>query len=424
MQRLLARLAVLRSVLVLPGRVRVVAQDRLAGAWDEAEWHGADAAETIAAAAGAALAEQPRGGVVVALVVAGPEVAPALAAAMALAPPLLVAVAGAGEADLASYRAIGWAVPDAEAALPPLRPSVLAVAAVAGAPVLPRVRERAPVREWAPVRLAGLAAWRREAHTGVDAALSALAAREARVLVVHAHPRWSAAPVSPATLVAAAAHAGEGNRVVWRLPAGTDLLAWLPALRAIGQRRLGPTLLIAAGDDLALAHWRALPGWWVAAPGDAGETVAVLARALGSADAVAVALPPTEAPPSTWPVGDEHEPGAGRWFGDPALAVATIACAGASLAAALAAREALRALGSGVAVLQCTSLHPLPEGELARAAARGPLVVVDVGDGATGLAAAIAFALPGVGWHGVSAWRGTPPGAADIAAAVREALAG
>ena len=67
-------------------------------------------------------------------------------------------------------------------------------------------------------------------------------------------------------------------------------------------------------------------------------------------------------------------------------------------------------------------LHPLPVGELAVASQRGPLVVVDAGDAASGLAVAVAGELPGSAGPGVAAWRGTAPGAADIAAAVRRAL--
>ena len=416
MQRLFARLAALGAVTAFPGRVRIIAQaDFAAHAGSDTEWHGADAAETIAAAAGAALAERTRGGTVVALVGAEPALAYAWATVAALAAPVLVALVGASTAELALWRAVGWAVVDDDVALPLTRPSVLPVAVVRAPPSAP------VVREWSPVRLPTLGDWQRATHADLDSALAALAAREPRLLLAHAHTPWATAPVSPATLVAVAAHAAEGRRLVWRLPAGVDLLGWLPALRAIGQRRLAITVLMAADDALALAHWRALPGWWVAAPGEAGETIAVLARALASEDAVAIVLPRPQPVPA-WPVDADHEPGSGRWFGDPPAARATIVCAGESTAAALAARAALGALQLEVAVLQCTSLHPLPVGELAVASQRGPLVVVDAGDAASGLAVAVAAELPGSAGHGVAAWRGTAPGAADIAAAVRRAL--
>ena len=416
MQALFARCAALRAVTAFPARVRIVAQADFAAVAGDAEWHGADAAETIAAAAGVALAEGPRGGTVVALVAVDPAADVALATVITLDAPLLVALVGAGAADLARYRAAGWAVVDATVPLPLARASVLPVIAAHAAPAAPIAGE------WSPVHLPGLRTWQCAVHREVDAALTALAAGETRVRLVHAHAPWAAAPITPALLVSAAAHAAEGRRMIWRLPAGTDLLAWLPALRAIGQRRLAITLLIAAGDALALAHWRALPGWWVAAPGDLRETIAVLARALGSEDALVVILPRSDAGVPAWPVDADHEPGAGRWFGDPSLARATIVCAGECTAAAVAARASLGALAIDVAVFQCTSLHPLPVGELLLAAERGPLVVVDAGLGACGLAAAVAHAVPGVAWHGVEAWQGTSPGPADIAAALRGAL--
>jgi len=400
MQRLLARL---KAAVVFPGQLRVVTL--------------ADDAESIAVAAGAALAEAPRGGVVVAVVGSDPAVAPALATAVALGAPLLVLVSGSG-ADLARYAAAGWDVATTDLALPVTRPTVCA------AEVVPAPRTAATAWEWPPVRLPTLDAWRLTPHRDLDAALGDLAAREARIRLVHATPPWSSAPVSSATLVAAAAHAGEGRRMVWRLPAGVDLLGWLPALRMIGARQLPVTLLCAAADAPALAHWRALPGWWVAAPGDLGETVAVLARALSSDDCVAVLLPAAAksdtVPP--WPAGEAHEPGAGRWLASEATPRATIVCAADGALAALAARAALATVAIPVAVLQCTSLHPLPVGDLLAAAAQGPLVVVDAGAGSSGLAAAVAVEAPGVAWVGIDAWGGVAPTAADIAAAVRTVL--
>lgn len=414
MQRLLLKLAALQAGTAFPGRVRIVAEAAFAAAaGGEGEWHGADASETIAAAAGIALAEHGRGGTVVALVGADAAIAPALATVRALGVPLLVALAGA-DSDLAPYRSAGWSVCDGETVLPPSRPTVLRVHATRTTPAPPLARE------WPPVRLPALRAWQHETHADVIPALAVLAARETRLALIHAHPPWSSAPATPATLIAAAAYAAEGRRVVWNLPAATDLLGWLPALRAIGERRLAMTVLLDAGDALALAHWRALPGWWVAAPGDAGEAIAVLGRALGSEDAIVVQLPRLDRAVPAWTAATDHEAGGGRWFGDPRTARGTIVCAAGSTGAALDACAALARLALEVAVFQCTSLHPLPVGELVAAAARGPLVVVDTGDGACGLAAAVAWATRE--GPGVAAWRGTPPGAADIAAAVRAAL--
>ena len=119
MQRLFARL---KAAVVFPGSLRMVIF--------------ADDAESVAAAAGVALAEGPRGGVVVAVVGADPAVAPALATAVALNAPLLVLVSGSG-ADLGRYAAAGWDIATTDVALPVPRPTVCA------AEVIPAARQPA-----------------------------------------------------------------------------------------------------------------------------------------------------------------------------------------------------------------------------------------------------------------------------------------
>lgn len=384
-----------------PARVRVACEAALAGAVAarglDAEWRGDGPEDTAAAALGLAIAERARGGAVAALVRGGPESVAAVAIA-ALAPrfgaELTLVVAGDADAALACAGALGvrtLAVDDDGARwLPPER------------------------REWPPVRLRSL---RTLAAREPEALLAAAAAAEPRLLLPHAVAPWAGLTPSPTLLIALGALAGEGRRVAWRLPAGTDLAAWWPALRAIGRRGLAMTLLVDAEDLPPPAWWRALPAWWVAAPADAAEAAAVTVRALASEDAIAIALPPSQAPVPAWPADDAHEPGAGRWLAADPAAVATIVCTGASAAEALRARDALAALPLVVAVHACTSLRPLPEADLAAAAARGPLVVAEPWPAEAGLAAAIAAALPGARVVAVEA-----PGAADLAAAVREAV--
>jgi hypothetical protein len=234
-----------------------------------------------------------------------------------------------------------------------------------------------PVRlHWPPVHLPSiprslLAPWTSTAglpSVRIEAALAWLAQREPLLVRADRHPVWGAQAATPATLIALAAFAAEGRRVVLRLPSGSDLAALAPACELIGRMQL-PFKLICDAEDLPLPiGLLGLGRWWVVEAGR--ESDPVLAWALAGEEPVLLALADAAAG-DPWPADEAWEPGAPRWLaGGSDL---TLVCTARDAAAALAARELLRP-AAAAGVLQLTALAPLPAYELATAPA--PLLVL------------------------------------------------
>jgi hypothetical protein len=231
-----------------------------------------------------------------------------------------------------------------------------------------------PRREWPPVNLtglpAGLAAPLVDPATPpgplVDGWLDGLSLREPRLLLPHASGWWPQQPKTQSTLLALSQVAGQGIRVFWRLPTGTDLRRWAAVLDWISRAGLPIKLLVDAAD-LPPADWCQLrQGWWIAGPCEAGEALAVLFWALAHEDCAIISLPTVVLDNlPAWPADEAWMPGSGRWIvpGDSGAVV----CRGDQAARAMALRRGREAL------LACTSISPLPEADLLAAAATGPL---------------------------------------------------
>jgi hypothetical protein len=183
---------------------------------------------------------------------------------------------------------------------------------------------------------------------GVDAALAWLAAREPRLSL---HDRCDDA---------LAERAASGERIICRLPRGSDLRPLRPLLERIGRRQIALKLVIEAADLPWPPAEHGLAAWWVAEAGS--EQDAVLAWALAGEEPVLLALAQGNPP---WPAEDAWEPGAARCLADGAAG--TILCTAADAHAALAGRGQL-------GVLQLTGLIPAPVPALLAAAERGPLL--------------------------------------------------
>lgn len=351
------QLARLAEGIVFPARLRVFAEDRVAGlvpAGSEREWPHAGPAELLAAACGAAWAEARRGGQVAVVVAADAPRDPAWSAARALVDQLA----------LGNLRIL---VADAD------RPVISG-----------RVASQVDVRrEWQPVRLAslpmgGLPPWPVDGDGG--AMETWLMEREPRVLVAHAQPEWAQGEPGPALLLALGQLAAEGQRVCWRVPASVRLTDWRDTLSTLGQRGLGLKLIVSEPPSVAVLT--ALAGWWVWSPADAGELAAVLANVLDHEEPALVVLPDVSADVTPWPASRAVVAGDGR-----------VLVAGGTLTVVADGRRAGRAvvlaqeLGDAGA-FTCTCLSPLPVAQLAALAARGPLAVLG-----EELAAAISTAL-------------------------------
>lgn len=178
------------------------------------------------------------------------------------------------------------------------------------------------------------------------AALDACAADEPLLLLPGRDPRWGA---SRAALLALAWIAGDGRRVAWELPRGSDLGAWGAELDLIGRMQLPLKLLPHPGDLPWPPAERGLARWWVAAP-DAEDAAGVLAWALAGEECVVAALPPRMAAGRAW------MPGAPRRLAEGSAG--TVLCLGDP-----------GPLPAGCGALRLTGLHPAPVAEL-RAAAK------------------------------------------------------
>jgi hypothetical protein len=207
--------------------------------------------------------------------------------------------------------------------------------------------------------------------------------------------------------------AGEGRRVCWRLPSGIDLKPWLEALQQIGRRGLGLKLLVNANDLPPRPHLAPLVGWWVLVPADTREAAAMFAYALSCEDPVLIGLPATvPLPLPHWAEQQAYHPGHGRWLVHGG--VATLVCDHRTLEMAGEAVTALAESGHRVGLLLCTSVLPLPVGDL-DLAGQGPLVACG-----SDLGIALASAMTDRDVHVDIATDVGSPGA--IVAAVRKAI--
>lgn len=292
-----------------PGRARVVGA--LEGATDHGE---AGPVEALWLAAGAALAESRRGGLV-ATAVAEPDEGwwQAAAAVPRLGPLPLLLVAGP-EVDRVRLAACGWP----------------ATQVVAGEwPVQVTAGRR---QEWMPVQMpaipmGNLPPWLRPASAAprdqVAAALAWLGEREPALwvggcggtgvppvepLVADGALRTTGGtpvPLPPAAALLAAHLAGEGRRAVWIAAPGQAPDA--QALARAGRLQL-PLKLVCDAADLPAEP---PPGWWIARPRDGGECAAALAWILNDESPWLLALPPAFPEVDAWPAGQAWEPPAG-----------------------------------------------------------------------------------------------------------------
>lgn len=365
-----------------PARLRLFATEDYQGVVAEPCWRDADTATRIAAAVGCALAA-PEATVVVVFAAdecAQPAVITALALAATVAAPLRCLVTGDPCAPPP-----GWATE--------IGPCWMPVAALT-ADALDGI-DGLTTDAATPVHLPALREWALSADD-----LACLHRAAPRVLVVDDDQRWTRAQRTPALVVALAAAAREGLRPVLTLD-GAKLGDWWGTLAELG-RRSTPLCLRVRGTAPPLGWWRALHGWWVCAPGR-GEERAVLARALGSRDHVAI-LVSDERLDGVDPEG--HEPGGGRWWHAASQAGVVLAGPGSAGPVIAQARAALNTIGLATAAWESTSVHPLAlphddrplvavEGELqgyaeaVRATRAGVVVTVPVGATAAEVAAAV-----------------------------------
>jgi hypothetical protein len=364
-----------------PGRARLFCDQRLIGALPaelrgRCEWPGAGGGLLLAAACGAALVEGTRSGsVIVALPLSALKDA-LLDAAAALAvrmhaSALTMVVVGGEWSHLARLIDLGW---HTDGAGPLLR--LCAPLDAASLPPTTEVR-----REWPPVNLRTLLPgmlppWPVDSTSLPPAAasdwLAWLASREPDMVVVNLASGWREQAPGPALACALAQLAGDGRRVCWRLPSNTDLKPWLDALQQVGRRGLPLKLLVNANDLPARPHLATLVGWWVLVPADTAEAAAMLAFALTCEEPVIIGLVstiPVTLPP--WPARQAYHPGRGRWLLSGGSA--TLVCDQRSLPVVAAAALALGQASTPVGVLLCTSVLPMPVGDLDHAAP-GPLV--------------------------------------------------
>jgi hypothetical protein len=364
-----------------PGRARLFCDQRLLGALPadlraRCEWPGAGAGLLLGAACGAAAAEGQRAGCVVVVLAAAGLKDPLVPAAVALAVRLhlgilTIAVVGDDATVIAPLVALGC-TQDGDG------PRVRWFAPVEAASLPPSTDVR---REWQPVHLrtllpGTLPPWPVDAASLPPAAasdwLAWLAIREPDLVVVNLAAGWREQVPGPTLVCALAQLAAEGRRVCWRLPSGTDLRPWLDALQEVGRRGLGLKLLINANDLPPRANLAALSGWWVMVPADTLEAAAMLAHALDSEDPVLMGLVP-QLPVAlpAWPARQAYHPGRGRWL--VTGGTVTLCCDQRTVAVAAAAVALLAKDGIQAGLLLCTSVLPLPVGDLDQAGP-GPLI--------------------------------------------------
>lgn len=364
-----------------PGRARLFCDQRLIGALPadlraRCEWSGVGGALLLAAACGAAVIESGRGGSVVAALPASALKDPLLTQAAALAvrlhaTALTLAVVGGDDAVLAPLVELGWRHDGAGPLLRRCMP-------LDAASLPPNTEVR---REWPPVHLRTLLPgmlppWPVDSTSLPPAAasdwLAWLASREPDLVVVNLANGWREQPPGPALVCALAQFAGEGRRVCWRLPSNTDLKPWLDALQQVGRRGLPLKLLVNANDLPARPNLATLVGWWVLVPADTAEAAAMFAYALECEEPVIIGLVPgipVALPP--WPARQAYHPGRGRWLSSGG--VATLVCDQRTLPVVAAAALALAQAALPIGVLLCTSVLPVPVGDLDHAGP-GPLI--------------------------------------------------
>lgn len=408
---------------VFPARARLFCDQRLIGALPadlrgRCEWMGAVGGLLLAVACGAAMVETQRGGSVVVALPAFVFKEPLLMAAAALAvrlrlTALTLVVVGSDEAGLAPLVDLGWRRDGAGPLVRPCPP-------LEAAALPPSTDLR---REWPPVNLrtllpGALPPWPIDATSLPPAAasdwLAWLSAREPELVVANLAAGWRDQVPGPAVLCALAQLAGEGRRVCWRLPSGIDLKPWLEALQQIGRRGFGLKLLMNANDLPPRPHLAPLVGWWVLVPADTREAAAMLAYALSCEDPVLIGLPATiPVPLPVWGEQQAYHPGHGRWLVHGG--VATLVCDHRTLPVAGEAVTDLAGEGQRVGLLLCTSVLPLPVGDL-DLAGPGPLVACG-----SDLGIALASAMTDRDVHvDIATDVGSP---AAIVAAVRKAIA-
>ncbi len=378
---LIAFLSTYGQDVAFPARARLFCDQRLLGVLPadlrgRCEWLGASGALLLAAACGAAVAEEPRGGRVTVVVPASALTDPALMVAANMAVRLhvtvLTLVVVTNDSTLITPLIdLGWRRAGAG-------PVAMTFAPLDGASLPPMTKKR---QEWQPVHLrtllpGTLPPWPVDGASLPPAAasdwLAWLAIREPDVVVANLAAGWREQPPGPTLLCALAQLAGEGRRVCWRLPSGTDLHPWLEAMQEVGRRGLAIKLLINANDLPPRPHLAPLTGWWILVPADTNEAAAMMAHALDSEDPVVIGLPPTipvMLPP--WPAKQAYHPGRGRWLKHGAAA--TLVCDQRTLSVTAAAAVILGNEGVQLGVLLCTSVLPLPIGDLDRAGS-GPLM--------------------------------------------------
>lgn len=364
-----------------PGRTRLFCDQRLIGALTaelrtRCEWPGAGGGLLLAAAVGAAVIESSRDGLVLVALPASAAPEPLVQAAAQLAVRmgarnLTLMVVGGDDRAIAPFTVVGWHTQGEG-------PLVRSCSAPPNASLPPSTEMR---REWPPVQMSTLLPgmlppWPIDTTSLPPAAmgdwLAWLASREERMVVANLAAGWREQAPGPALVCALAQVAGDGRRVCWRAPSGTDLRPWLDALQQVGRRGLGLKLLVNANDLPPRPNLAALVGWWVLVPADTAEAAAMFTFALtceepvlfGLTPSIPVALPP-------WPERQPWHPGRGRWLahGD----AATLVCDQRTLVVTGAAALALAAAGLRVGVLLCTCVLPVPVGDLDHAGA-GPLI--------------------------------------------------
>lgn len=250
----------------------------------------------------------------------------------------------------------------AAAVVPPARrddPLVRQALALAGRLQLPNLRildrpdadlpcEALYARERQPVHLPSLQRSLEPAWTAATPAeaLTASAVHEPLLLLPGRDPRWGA---DRAALLALAWIAGDGRRVAWELPAGTDLGGWSAELALVGSLQLAIKLIAAPGDLPWPPAEHGLARWWVVMP-DAADAAGVLAWTLAGEECVLTVMPAGMPPGHAW------LPGSARRLADGPDG--TLLCAG-----------EVGESAPGCGTLQLTSLIPLPLAEL-RAASK------------------------------------------------------
>ena len=357
---------------IFPGRLRLFCDERVAHVLSApqraiANWQGATDGCLFGAACGAAFMENQRHGHVVVLLptraLQDEQVRGAahLAVRLALKKMTLVIV-GTDVSDSDWLIEVGWSRTGDGLVVRHLLPPT---ASFAVAPA--RLRE-----EHQPVHLASLLpgdlpAWPVDDLSVPLASiadwLSWIALREPHVVVADIATPWRNVAPSAVLLAALAQLASEGRRVCWRVPTGTSLFPWLAVMHDIGRRGHGIKLIVAARDLPNRPQLAALTGWWVLVPNDVGEAAAMLAFTLACDDPVLLALPAAmPVPLPTWIAGQAYLPGSGRWLCHGPQA--TIVCDYRTLIAATQAATELSREGIHAGVLICSTLIPLPIGDL------------------------------------------------------------